>query len=177
MADKPADSFTVKFTRARTVEYCDSLGAIEFGFDIPSAEAKSLILEHHSTRKPRPDRYDVAFERSLRFLESCGYRVGTFGAAQPPPPMRATEVSGLIEAELAGENPLIVADADILKPPRRAVFTDDHKSDWDLWLIVDSKAEVYRGYKIVFDDQSRQFGLATSQSVFVCFWGSFLQTL
>jgi hypothetical protein len=33
------------------------------------------------------------------------------------------------------------------------------------------------GHKIVFEEQSGQFGLATAQNIFIGFWGSFVQTL
>jgi hypothetical protein len=91
--------------------------------------------------------------------------------------MTAEEVFSLIEAEFASVNTL-PRPFELLKPPQRGEFiSDTDGAVWDLWLILNSPLGMGRGYKIVFDEQSRQFGIATAPSVFVGFWGSFAQTL
>ena len=64
---------------ARTLEYDDPHGHLLFTFDAGSRGAKSLCLEHHAPQKPRPPQYDIAFQRTKEYLESCGYQVETFG--------------------------------------------------------------------------------------------------
>ena len=70
------DEYSVKFGRiARTLEYDDAHGQIVFTFDIGSKGKKSLVLEHYPPAMARSPRYDMAFDRSKQFLESCGYVV------------------------------------------------------------------------------------------------------
>jgi hypothetical protein len=71
--------FSVKFgSVARTLEYDDSHGRLLFTFDAGSGGAKSICLEHHSSREPRSPQYEIAFQRTKEYLESCGYQVETF---------------------------------------------------------------------------------------------------
>jgi hypothetical protein len=180
MPDESPAPFVVEFSKrtARMIEYRDCLGSLEFSFDVLNAEGKSLVLEHHAAHSLRLPQYDLAFGRCVRFLESCGYRVETFGASHRAVPLSAREVSSLVDAELAGMKQAIPRPVDILTLPQRAIFVSDaDKSEWNLWLVLDSRSGAHGGYKIVFDDQSKQFGLATAQNIFVGFWGSFAQTL
>ena len=74
------EEFTVKFSRIpRTLEYQDAHGSIRFGFDDSGKGPKWLTLEHSAPRTSRGSRYDVAFERTKRYLESCGYQVDIYG--------------------------------------------------------------------------------------------------
>jgi len=75
-----AEDFTVKFGRiARTLEYEDSHERIIFTFDGSPKSPKWLTLEHHASKTPRGPRYGIAFERTKRYLESCGYQVEIYG--------------------------------------------------------------------------------------------------
>jgi hypothetical protein len=79
MADSPTN-FSVRFGAVgRTLDYDDSQGQILFTFDAGSRGPKSICLEHHAPKKPRPPHYEIAFQRTKQYLESCGYEVETFG--------------------------------------------------------------------------------------------------
>jgi len=78
-SEQPKD-FTVKFGKyARTLEYDDHQVHILFTFDLGSKGNKSLCLEYHAPQTPRGPRYDVAFDRTKQYLESCGYEVEIYG--------------------------------------------------------------------------------------------------
>ena len=78
MADSPTE-YSVKFgSVAWTVEYKDSRGDIVFTLDEGSHGAKSICLEHHALQTTRPPHYDIAFQKTKEYLESCGYQVETF---------------------------------------------------------------------------------------------------
>jgi hypothetical protein len=167
--------FTVTFGKvARTVEYQDAAGTILFTFDVGEGE-RSLVLEHHGIRRPRMPNYGEAFARSKQFLESRGYEVGEFGVAVPPAPLPEEEVSALIHGAIHGLPPSSVR---LVVPPRRASFRDDvDGSRWDLWLVALPESGPHRGHKLVFDEQTKQFGVASDTGVFLGFWGSFSQSV
>lgn len=80
MSSDTSNDFTVRFGKcARTIDYVDQYGHILFTFDIGSKGKKSLCLEHHAPQAPRSPQYGVAFERTKKYLESCGYEVETYG--------------------------------------------------------------------------------------------------
>jgi hypothetical protein len=79
-----SDPYTVKFGRiGRTLEYNDAHGAVLFTFDLGSKGSKSLCLEHHPPARRRTSNYDIAFKRTLLYMQSCGYEVETFGSEVP----------------------------------------------------------------------------------------------
>ena len=168
-------SFTVRFGKAaRTLEYRDGAGCIEFTFDL-GAEERALVLEHHGVRQSRLSNYDDAFLRSKQFLQSCGYKVAESGVARLPAPMTFEEAAALIRAETIGPVPSSVRLIDL---PIRASFEDDAgDTPWSLWLVAELKAGSHSGHKLVFDEHTRQFGVASPKNVFLGFWGSFRQTL
>ena len=43
--------------------------------------------------------------------------------------------------------------------------------------MLEERPETRDGYKIVYDDETRQVGLATGNRVFIGFYGTFIQTL
>jgi hypothetical protein len=176
--ESPA-SFVVEL-KYQALEYRDSTVHIAFGWEVHvNAKDKSCTLWHHAPHRRRGPGYDLAFERSKQLLESRGWRVEIGGVARLKPPITAEEVSWSIDSELAGAKPPIPKPVDFLIPPRRVVMvSDNNKSDeWDLWVVLESRPGLHRSHKIVFEEQSGQFGLATAQNIFVGFWGSFVQTL
>jgi hypothetical protein len=75
-----SNEFTVRFGKhARTLNYDDPHDHFLFTFDIGSKGNKSLCLEHHAPQAPRRPRYGIAFERTKKYLESCGYEVEIYG--------------------------------------------------------------------------------------------------
>jgi len=167
--------FAVAFGKvARTLEYRDSTGCITFTFDIPK-EQRCVVLEHHSVRTPRPRNYGEAFARTKQFLESHGYRVEEFGVAHPPAPLTEEEAAAFIRGQISQPPPSSIS---LVVPPVRASFKDDADGSlWNLWLVAELKDGPHRGYKLVFHEQTRQFGVASPTDVFHGFWGSFSQTL
>jgi hypothetical protein len=96
--------------------------------------------------------------------------------------MDSSEVTKLIDAEIAGDfsrtNAHGVDLHRCLVTPTRETFAGHPGSDpWDLWLVLEERPETRDGYKIVYDDEVKQFGLATANRVFIGFYGTFIQTL
>ena len=101
--------------------------------------------------------------------------------------MLASEISKLIEEEIDGNwdilNPHGVDLGRCLVPPTKKAY----KSATDgvieeLWLVLEEYPENQSGYKIVFDEKSEEFGLATGDffggpDVFLGIYGTFLETL
>jgi hypothetical protein len=172
------NEFTTKFGKvARTLEYEDPQGHLVFTFDLGSGGDKSLCLEHFTPQSQRVPRYRVAFERAKEYLESCGYQVEIFGAFAPAPSMSASDVTKLIQAELSHHKlPETYGSslAGCLSEPRRSEFRlHPENTIWDMWLVFE---EPVHGFRIVFDEHSKQFGVA-KHDVFLGFYGTFLQTL
>lgn len=88
MSAEIADNFTVKFGRiARTLNYEDAQGHITFTFDGHPKRKKCLYLETGGTKQRAllGTRFDVAVERSKKFLESCGFKVEIYDPAKGTP--------------------------------------------------------------------------------------------
>jgi hypothetical protein len=173
-----ANDFTVKFgSAARTLEYGDQQGHLVFTFDLGSGGEKSLCLEHWSPQTQRVPRYRVAFERAKQYLESCGYQVEVYGDFAAPLSMQASDVSRLIQAELARQPKPTDFGFDFescLIPPTRSEFRCFPETTiWDLWLVLE---EPRHGLRVVFDEHSKQFGVA-QRDIFEGFYGTFTQTL
>lgn len=101
--------------------------------------------------------------------------------------MEASEVSAIIEREINGNWSLSNAHGVHLKrcliPPAKQLYEDSFKEGEtiELWLVLEEIPEDKSGYKIVFDERSRMFGLAIEgahkHDVFIGFYGTFLETL
>jgi hypothetical protein len=167
--------YTVAFGKsARTLEYRDGVRFVIFTFDL-SRDAQTIFLEHHGVRDLRPTNYDEAFSRSKQFLQALGYKVEEDGVAPPSVPLTEKDAAELISALVILPIPAFVS---LIDPPVRAIFEDDgDAAPWSLWLVAELKAGPHSGHKLVFDEHTRQFGVASPKSVFLGFWGSFRQTL
>jgi hypothetical protein len=176
MSDKP-NNFNVEFGKvARTLEYSDSEGRMVFTFDLGSGE-KSLCLEHYPARKQIAPRYKIAFERTKMFLESHGHQVEIYGDFANSIRVQASDISNLIENEIANLSRPLKSHFNLrqcLISPKRAAFVSQPENDtWDLWIVFEEQPDKY---KIVFDEFSKQFGVA-SENLFLGFEGTFVQTL
>jgi hypothetical protein len=85
MEAEPSKDFSVAFGKeARAFEYQDPEGHITFTFDIGSkfelGHKNSICLEHHGPHTVRTPRYHLDFERTKRYLQSCGYDVEIWGS-------------------------------------------------------------------------------------------------
>ena len=102
--------------------------------------------------------------------------------------MKASEVSEIVEREIDGNWSVTNAHGVDLKrclvvPPMKRVYEDSFKEGEtiELWLVLEEIPESKSGYKVIFDEESGMFGLATSgrraNDVFIGFYGTFLETL
>ena len=101
--------------------------------------------------------------------------------------MTAPEISEIIEREIDGNWSLSNAHGVDLKrclvAPVKHTYRDSFKEGetLELWLVLEEVPEEKGGYKIVFDEQERMFGLAVSvvgkPDMFLGFYGTFLETL
>ncbi|HKO61507.1 MAG TPA: hypothetical protein VJV03_10135 [Pyrinomonadaceae bacterium] len=102
--------------------------------------------------------------------------------------MEASAISQIVRDEIAGNWSVSNAHGVDLKrclvAPTRRDYADpivDGRS-LSMWLVLEEVPEDQSGYKIVFDEITHQFGLATGDSqrnhdVFLGFYGTFLETL
>ena len=101
--------------------------------------------------------------------------------------MSPSEVSQIIATEVDGDwsraNPHGVDLRTCLVTPERRRFVDasDDSQTLELWLVLEEHPQTRGGYKIVFDDSRKQYGLAVtdqhSRDVFIGYYGTFLETL
>ena len=101
--------------------------------------------------------------------------------------MKASDVSEIIEQEIAGNWSLSNAHGVALKRclvvPTKRIYEDSFNQGetLELWLVLEEVPEDQSGYKIVFGEDARMFGLAVkgfgNEDVFLGFHGSFLETL
>jgi hypothetical protein len=69
-----------------------------------------------------------------------------------------------------------------LVTPERRLLSDfrDESKTLEMWLVLEEDADTHTGYRIVFDEKERQFGLAIEgmhgRDVWLGYYGSFLQT-
>lgn len=99
----------------------------------------------------------------------------------------AAEISEIIENEIAGDWAISNAHGVDLKacladPPEKQVFVDaSDNSQVDLWLVLEEDPETRSGYKIVFDESTNDFGLATPSwegpNMYLGSYGTFLDAL
>ncbi len=101
--------------------------------------------------------------------------------------MDATEISRLIQREIEGGSFISNAHGIDLRrclvTPTKGVYEDCSGSGTiELWVVLEEVPEDQSGYKIVFDERTGSFGLATRNfpgrpDGLVGFYGSFLETL
>lgn len=101
--------------------------------------------------------------------------------------MKASEISEIIEREIGGDwarsNSHGVDLRHCLVPPVKQSYQDSFREGetLELWLVLEEVPEDRSGYKIVFDEQARMFGLAHGEAgqsdMFLGFYGTFLNTL
>ena len=102
--------------------------------------------------------------------------------------MNAFEVSEIVERELGGDwSPSNAHGVDLKRclvaPPVKRLYEDGIKEgkSMELWLVLEEIPEHNSGYKIVFDEDTRMFGLAISgahgNDVFIGLHGTFRETL
>src|SRR5688500_5472076 len=101
--------------------------------------------------------------------------------------MEASEVSKVIEQEINGNWSISNAHGVDLErclvQPTKQIYEDglNKNETLELWLVLEEVPEDKSGYKIVFDETSCMFGLATSgfhkHDCFLGFYGTFLDTL
>src|SRR5215211_6685835 len=100
--------------------------------------------------------------------------------------MEAKEISQIIERELKGNWSLSNAHGVDLKrclvnPILQRYDNFNQTENLRLWLVLEEMPDDKSGYKIVFDEKSKMFGLAMSSfggcDIFLGFYGTFLETL
>jgi hypothetical protein len=99
--------------------------------------------------------------------------------------MKPSEITKIIERELDGnwspeQNPHGVdLKKCLLMPPLKQVFKDSFQDNKDvkMWLVLEEDPEGKNGYKIIFEEETRKFGLATKNRIFIGFYGDLLTTL
>lgn len=102
--------------------------------------------------------------------------------------MKPSEIIKIIEKEIEGNwsipNPHhIDLRKCLVVPPVKQVYDDSFNEGKtiQLWLVLEEVPEDKSGYKIVFDEKTKMFGLATpgfhGLDGFIGFYGTFLKTL
>ena len=91
--------------------------------------------------------------------------------------MQASDVNRLIQAELAHQTRHSDFGFDLnsclVFPTRTEFRCFPENTTWDLWLVLE---EPRYGLRVVFEEQSKQFGVA-QRDIFEGFYGTFIQTL
>jgi len=103
--------------------------------------------------------------------------------------MEPSEVTEIIGSEVAGDWSHSNAHGVDLKRclvfPVKQLYENPVRNSTtgtiELWLVLEESPERKSGYKIVFDEKSRKFGLAIkdtqNKNAFLGFYGTFLATL
>ncbi len=70
----------------------------------------------------------------------------------------------------------------LVTPQQRSYFDSmDDSRMLDLWRVLEEDPDTHAGYEIVFDEQDRSFGLATTdqhgRDLFLGCYGTFMETL
>ena len=143
--------------------------------ELDDREQVERFFRSHGVRDVRPSNYDEAFSRSKQFLQARGYKVEEDGLARLPVPLTEKDAAALISALVILPIPAFVS---LIDTPVRAIFEDDAgAAPWSLWLVAELKTGPHSGHKLVFDEHTRHFGVASPKGAFLGFWGSFRQTL
>lgn len=101
--------------------------------------------------------------------------------------MSPTEIANKIHREVGGNWTISNAHGVdlakcLIKPPVRQLFVDSFdNSEVDLWLVLEEYPADKSGYKIVFDEKTQMFGLATGSchgpDLYLGPYGTFLEAL
>jgi hypothetical protein len=101
--------------------------------------------------------------------------------------MKPCEVTALIVQEIGSDWSHTTAHGVDLRaylvPPERRTYLDpmDDARTFDLWCVMEEHPTTHTGYKIVFDERDRTFGLAMTdqngRDVFLGSYGTFMETL
>ena len=100
--------------------------------------------------------------------------------------MNAKEVAALVEIEIGdrwGQSNAHGVDlcSCIMMPEKKTYTNWNGIGTIDLWLVLEEDPKDRKGYKIVFDETKREFGLAITQKngpdFFLGFYGTFMDTL
>src|SRR5258706_8070647 len=98
--------------------------------------------------------------------------------------MTTNDISEIIKRELeANEDFVNPHEIDLknslLNPPIKMILKDsfnDNKEE-EFWVVLEEDKENHKGYKIIFDENNKKFGLATENDVFIGYYGTFSYTL
>lgn len=97
--------------------------------------------------------------------------------------MKPKEITQLIEKEINGDWSISNLHGCDLKKclvrPRKRPFVVFGGEKRDFYLVLEENPETCDGYKIVFDDEKKRFGLAQygePYDYFLCYYDSFLIT-
>lgn len=99
--------------------------------------------------------------------------------------MTQEELIQLIEGEISDEwsrSNLHGVDLKMcLVPPTKQIYEESFKKNGtiDLWLVLEEEPVAKSGYKIIFDEKIKQFGLAVcgdDKDVLIGYYGMFLET-
>ena len=100
--------------------------------------------------------------------------------------MKPEEIKDLIVRELNGRDKLPnwhgLSLADCLVEPIKKKYEDSFNEGeyLELWLVLEEHPEDNSGYKIVYDEQEKEFGLVTpgkDSNVFIGHYGTFVETV
>ena len=99
-----------------------------------------------------------------------------------PTRMKPSDITNLIQSGLAGCSRPVKSGlslARFLVTPQRMTFAGHGEGGtWELWLVLEEQPETANGYKMVFEEATRRFGLATGPcNVFIGFYGTFIEAL
>jgi hypothetical protein len=104
----------------------------------------------------------------------------------PANEMNAEDIKKIIADELGGRETVPnwhgISLEKCLVEPVKQEYEDSFNKDEvvKLWLVLEERPDDGDGYKIVFDEEMNEFGLATPGNgldVFIGYYGSFLETL
>ncbi len=99
--------------------------------------------------------------------------------------MTPKEIMQIIEREINGDWSISNLHGCDLKKclvrPQKKLYVEcfSKAENYELWLVLEECTETFDGYKIVFDEKRKEFGLAMStveRDCFLGFYGTFLET-
>lgn len=104
----------------------------------------------------------------------------------PTNKMKSEDIKKIIADELSGRKTApnwhgISLEKCLVEPSKQKYEDSFNKNEVvELWLVLEECPENNDGYKIVFDEEMNEFGLATpgkGLDVFIGYYGSFLETI
>lgn len=97
--------------------------------------------------------------------------------------MKPADITKIIEDELKDSvgisNPHHIDLKKCLVIPAKQVFKDSFNKNKDVsfWLVLEESPDTKDGYKIIYDEETKYFGLVTANNIFIGMYGSFGDTL